>query len=288
MNSVASTVRSLIILTKPGIIFGNLLIAVASFLYASQGSVDFSSLLFFVIGTVAIIGASCVINNYMDIDIDTNMARTANRPSVTNAISPYGAYLFAAVLLVVGMQSLLLFVNERTAALGLLGALLYVLVYTPLKRRSYLATAVGTIPGAIPVLAGFMACQGYIGAEGWVVFGLMLCWQMPHFYAIAVFRHTEYQAAKIPTISVTKGLQRAIVEIRFYIALFVALVGLLAVYEVLHIASIVVLLGLGIYWLKTALLPATKSVPWARSVFKTSLLVLPTLALLLSVDSLVR
>ncbi|MFZ1483517.1 MAG: heme o synthase [Candidatus Saccharimonadales bacterium] len=288
MNSVASTVRSLIILMKPGIIFGNLLIAVASFLYASQGSVDFSALLFFVIGTVAIIGASCVINNYMDTDLDANMARTANRPSVTNAISPYGAYLFAAVLLVVGMQSLLLFVNERTAALGLLGALLYVLVYTPLKRRSYLATAVGTIPGAIPVLAGFMAGQGYIGTEGWVVFGLMLCWQMPHFYAIAVFRHTEYQAAKIPTLSVTKGLQRAIVEIRFYIALFVALVGLLAVYEVLHIASIVVLLGLGIYWLKTALLPATKSVPWARSVFKTSLLVLPTLALVLSVDSMVR
>jgi len=288
MNSVATTVRSLIILTKPGIIFGNLLIAVASFLYASQGSVDFSTLLFFVIGTVAIIGASCIANNYMDTDLDTNMTRTANRPSVTNAISPYGAYLFAAVLLVVGMQSLLLFVNERTAALGLLGALLYVLVYTPLKRRSYLATAVGTIPGAIPVLAGFMAGQGYIGAEGWVVFGLMLCWQMPHFYAIAVFRHTEYQAAKIPTLSVTKGLQRAIVEIRFYIALFVALVGLLAVYEVLHIASIVVLLGLGIYWLKTALLPATKSVPWARSVFKTSLLVLPTLALVLSVDSMVR
>lgn len=288
MNRVFAVLRSFIILTKPGIVIGNLMVAVASFIYASHGSVDVSTLIAFIIGTIAIIGASCVVNNYMDVDIDKHMSRTAKRPSVTNAIAPPAAYLFAALLFIVGAQTLLHFVNERTAALGVLGALLYVLVYTPLKRRSHLATAVGTIPGAIPVLAGFMAGQGYIGAEGWVVFGLMVCWQMPHFYAIAVFRHTEYQAAKIPTLSVTKGLQRTILEIRMYIALFLALVGLLAVYEVLHMASIVALLGIGLYWLKTSLLSATKSVPWARSVFKASLLVLPTLALVLSVDSLVR
>lgn len=288
MNNSLAVVRSLFILTKPGIVIGNLLIAVASFLYASHGSFDMSTLIYFVIGTVAIISASCVANNYMDIDIDKLMARTASRPSVTNAISPYNVYLFAAVLLVIGMQTLLLFVNERTAALGILGAILYVLVYTPLKRRTYLATAIGTVPGAIPVLAGFMAAQGYIGAEGWVVFGLMVCWQMPHFYAISVFRHKEYKAANVPTIAVVKGLPRTLREIKIYVALFVVFVVLLLAYDVLHIASIVVLLGLGLYWLQTTLLPASNLVHWARTVFKTSLLVLPTLAFLLSIDSWVR
>lgn len=288
MSKTTVAIRSLITLTKPGIIIGNLMIAAASFLYASHDMVAISTLAFFLIGTATIIGASCIVNNYMDIDIDKHMARTAKRPSVTNVVAPYSAYLFAAILFLVGVTSLRIGVSEYTAQIGILGAILYVLVYTPLKRRTYLATVMGTLPGAIPVLAGFMAGQGYIGVEGWIVFGLMVCWQMPHFYAISVFRHTDYKVAKVPTISVVKGIGRTILEIRLYIALFITLVMALVVYDVLNIVSVTVLLALGLYWLKIALQPTTKSVQWAHSVFKTSLLVLPTLAVLLSIDSLIR
>ena len=273
-----------LILTKPGIIIGNLMVAVGAFLYASKGEIDVVAFLSLAIGTMCIIAASCIVNNYLDTDIDAHMSRTAKRPSVTRVVPLARGLLFSGTLAVVGFTVLLLGTNVLTALIGLAGALLYTVVYTPLKHTTYLATLVGAVPGAIPPLAGFAAAQGYLDLAAWLLFAVLVAWQMPHFYAIAVFRQKDYAAASVPTIVAVKGLARTVLEMRLYIAVFVLLLLFMGLIGAVGIVSTLVLTLLGLYWLFVALSPRSNAVTWARKVFRVSLWVLPTLSLLLAID----
>lgn len=279
----ANLLSAYFILTKPGIIIGNLMVAIGAFFYASESQVDALRLASLAFGTICIIAASCVINNYLDCDIDARMSRTARRPSVTGLVPVVNGIVFSGVLAVLGFTALLLGTNVLTALIGLVGAILYSAVYTPLKHASYLATLVGSLPGAVPPLAGFAAAQGYLDAAAWLFFAVLVVWQMPHFYAIAVFRHEEYATAKIPTLAVVKGLRRTITEMRLYIGLFLVLVFVAGVIGLLGVISSVLLVSLGLYWLYTAMQPTVHAAQWARKVFETSLLILPTLSVLLAV-----
>ncbi len=274
-------------LTKPGIIRGNLVAAVAGFLLASQGDFDIRVFLFTMIGTALIIACACVINNYFDKGIDAKMSRTKNRALVTGRISDSNALIFASVLGLIGTGLLVLYVNVLTAAIGLFGLFAYVVLYGIAKRRSVHGTLVGTISGAVPPVAGYTAVSGSIDLAAVILFSILVFWQMPHFYAIAIFRQKEYAAAKLPVLPVVKGVRITKAHILAYIIGFGLVSSLLYVYDytgLSYLVTVECLAAVWIYfWFKNIKSP--KVADWARKLFFISLAVLLGTCVVISIDS---
>ncbi|MDQ3123502.1 MAG: heme o synthase [bacterium] len=273
-------------LTKPGIIKGNLMTAVGAYFYASRGSLDWTILLGLALGIIFVIASACVFNNYLDRHIDAKMQRTKQRGLVTGKINTSAALTYATVLGMAGLAVLVLLTNVLTAALGLTAHILYVVVYGYVKRRSPLGTQVGTLPGAASITAGYTAVTGQIDGAAIMLFLIMVIWQMPHFYAIAIFRAKEYAAAKIPVLPLKKGEQAAIKRIIAYIAVFLLVIFSMSVLKYTGITFGVVIGLLGSYWLFISLqgIEAIDKNIWAKKVFKTSLLILPVMSGLLAIN----
>jgi protoheme IX farnesyltransferase len=130
----------------------------------------------------------------MEREHDAKMPRTSDRPIVAGRISPLEAAVCGFGYGVVGITYLAIAVNGLTAMLGAATLLIYLLIYTPLKRVTSLNTVIGAIPGAIPPLMGFTAVNNAFSAEALTVFGILFLWQMPHFLAIAIMYKRDYQA----------------------------------------------------------------------------------------------
>jgi protoheme IX farnesyltransferase len=213
-------------LTKPGIIYGNALTAAAGFFFASAGIISWPLLVFMLVGLSLIIASACAINNYLDRDIDALMERTKNRPIPSGAISPNRALWFGIMLGLVGSLVLFFHANLLTLGAALFGWIVYVFVYSPLKRRSTFALYVGAIAGAMPPLVGYAAVTNALDSPALLLFAFLFLWQIPHFLAIAVYRYDEYTAAGIPLLvsrpkDTTARHQARIV---FYVSLVVLLV----------------------------------------------------------------
>lgn len=174
-------------------------------------------------GTAAVIAAAGTFNNIYDRDIDRIMPRTQTRPSVTGEISEKKLLVAAILLLVVGFV-LLYFTTPLAAVLGLLGVFFYVVPYTMwTKRKTIWNTEVGSISGAMPPLIGWAAVAPDIWNPAcWALFAIMVIWQMPHFYAIAIRKQDDYAAAKIPMLPVVKGERRTYLQTNFYLILLMA------------------------------------------------------------------
>lgn len=274
-------------LTKPGIIRGNLLTAVAGFLLGSQGNIDTGLLVATAIGTALIIASAAVFNNIQDQDIDAKMLRTRSRPTVTGEISDESASVFGGILGILGALVLLLLTSKSVFLLGALGWASYVLVYTPAKKRSVHATILGTIPGATPITAGFVAASGSVDLGALLLFSILVLWQLPHFYAISIFRKSEYAAAGVPVMSVVRGVRETKQYIVLGIAAFTLAVAALALYGYASFTYFVIMLGAGAWWLwigVRGVVRPTDDTKWALEVFKASLLVLLVLSLTISVD----
>lgn len=281
-------VRALYRLTKPGVTYGNLITAVAGYLFAAGGQIDWLVFATLTLGTWWVIASACVINNYLDQDIDAVMARTKKRPLITGEVTPRQALVFGILLLVAGVSLLSVFTNMLVVAVGLLGWVTYVWLYGALsKRRSIHGTLVGAVSGAAPILAGYLAASGAIDLGAILVFAVLFFWQMPEFYSIAIFRKKEYAAAKVPLISVIKGVDVTIKQILFYTIAFSVSALLLSVYGY---TSMVYVGAMGVsclYWIVLAVRGLTTKTPelWAKKVFKFSLVVLLLFSLLISVDA---
>jgi len=207
-------IRAYYKLTKPGVLYGNVLTALAGFLLASHGQVDWLLFLALTSGMTLVIASACVINNYLDQDIDSKMERTKVRPLIRGDVSGKGAVIYSIVLGVVGMAILVAFTNWLVVAVGLLGFIDYVVLYGMLsKRLSIHGTLVGSISGAAPILAGYCAVSGALDVGALLVFLVLFLWQMPEFYSIAIYRQKEYAAAGVPVMSVVKGKQNTIIQI---------------------------------------------------------------------------
>jgi protoheme IX farnesyltransferase len=189
-------------LTKPGIIYGNILVAGAAFVYASGGVLEHKINLIegieMLIGLACIIGSACVFNNYFDRGIDAKMERTKTRGLASGAVSHSSALMFGAVLAIVGIIVLYFFTNLLTLGIALAGFLIYVCLYTPLKPRSPYALFVGAVAGATPPMVGYAAVTNTVNTTAWLLFIFLFVWQLPHFLAIAVYRNEEYSAAEVP------------------------------------------------------------------------------------------
>lgn len=205
--------------------------AVFGFILGHSGQV-FSWITFFglIAGGFLVSGASGAANEIMEREYDKLMKRTQNRPLPLHLISVREAYWFTIVAALLGILLLAFFTNWLTTGLGVLSMILYVFVYTPLKRVGPIAVLVGAIPGAMPPLLGWTAATGGISYEALIIFGIQFVWQFPHFWAIAWVSDEDYKRAgfKLLPSGGQKDLNTAI-QIMIY-TLFLLPLGLLPTY----------------------------------------------------------
>jgi len=175
-------------MTKPGIVQGNLLTCAAGFLLASEWHNHWARLAFTLAGTGLVIASACVFNNYLDREIDAKMDRTRHRALVNKIVPTRSALLYGMGLGLLGEWLLFTRVNALTAWIGLFGFAAYVFLYSWAKRRSPWGTLVGTVSGSTPPVAGYVAITNQLDATAIGLFVLMVCWQMAHFYSIAIYR----------------------------------------------------------------------------------------------------
>lgn len=168
--------------------------SVASFLIVSSFSVTWQYAVLLALGGFFVAGASNALNEVLEKDYDILMTRTQDRPIAAGRMSMSTGVLIAGLMSLVGISLLSLF-NPLTGFLGMLSLILYAFVYTPMKRQSSVAVLLGAIPGAMPMLIGCVAFQGYISTMGLALFLFLFLWQIPHFWAIGYLGFDDYQKA---------------------------------------------------------------------------------------------
>lgn len=274
-------------LAKPGVLYGNALTAAAGFLLAARGDFDILLFLALTVGSTLVIASACVLNNYLDQDIDSKMARTKKRAIVSGKVKGRDAVILSVLLGIIGLLILIVFTNMLVVIIGLVGFIDYVVLYGMLsKRLSIHGTLVGSISGAAPILAGYVAVAGAIDPGAIIVFAIMFLWQMPEFYSIAIYRRKEYAAAGVPVITVVKGVKTARVQIFFYTLAFVIATLLLTAYGYAGYSYLVVMGLLGAYWLWLAIkgLQTKDADTWSRHMFKFSLIILLAFCTMISIN----
>jgi protoheme IX farnesyltransferase len=226
-------------------------------------------------GIALVIGAACVFNNYLDKEIDSRMARTKSRAIPSGKISPTAALAFASLLTVLGFTDLGLFTNWYVFGLGFISIYFYVVVYGIAKRRSVHGTLVGSIPGAAPPAAGYLAVTNHIDGAAVLLFLALVFWQMPHFYAIAMYRCKDYKSAGLPVLPVKKGMAAARRQIIIYIVGYGIVVALLSILGYAGYIYMAIGLGLSIFWLYRGIGKNwhLQDEKWGRRMFLASLVV---------------
>ena len=274
-------------LAKPGIIYGNLFTAAGGFLYGANRRIDFGLFIVTLLGTALIMASGCVVNNYFDRDIDTVMKRTKKRALVTGVIAPRNALYYAAILGVIGFGLLALYTNALTFVLGVIAFLSYSFIYTFAKRKTVHATIIGTLPGALPPVAAYTAATNRLDVSAWLLLIILACWQVAHFYSIAIFRLKDYKAAKIPVMPAKYGIQATKIQMIVYGSAFLLSLVLLSKYGYAGMLFLAVMFPLGLWWLyNIALGPWTNDdVVWARKTFFVSLVMLPALSVMLALNA---
>ena len=191
-RTLANRATSYYELTKPGIAVFVTILAGVSFFVASQGRPDLFQLLNTMLGTALATAGALALNQYAERDVDARMNRTRARPLPSGRMEPREALGFGALLLALGVAYLAGAVSWIPALLTAFSAAAYLLVYTPLKSRSYMATLVGAVPGAFPALIGWTAATGRVELGGIVLFGIAFLWQLPHVLALAWLLKEDY------------------------------------------------------------------------------------------------
>jgi protoheme IX farnesyltransferase len=189
-------------LVKPRITLMVVVTTAAGFYLGARESIDLLRLLHALLGTGLVAGAASALNQVLERDTDGRMIRTRTRPLPSGRMDTAAALGFGLALAACGAVYLAAAVNLLTAVLGVATLALYVLVYTPLKRRSSLCTIVGAVPGALPPVMGWTAATGALSAEAWVLFAILFFWQLPHFLAIAWNHREDYARGGQPMLPV--------------------------------------------------------------------------------------
>ncbi len=279
-------------LTKPGIIYGNAITALGGFFLASSGVIDLSLLLATIVGLSLIIASSCVFNNYIDRDIDGHMDRTKWRALVQGTISVRHAIIFAVILGLLGTGILYFYTNTLALLAGLTGAFFYVVVYSLwTKRQTVYGTLVGSISGAVPPVVGYVAVTESLSAGAVILFLILCMWQMPHFYAITIYRYEDYVAAGVPVLPIVKGIHETKIHISLYIVGLMLAIYALYAYHYTGVVYLVIMGVLCVMWLIMSLMgfrhkdavddAANKK--WARGVFLFSLVIIMAFSLTISI-----
>lgn len=268
-------IKDFVSLTKPRL-SGLVLFTTAGGMWLSHASLSWATWLHALVGTAGTVGAANAFNCVIERESDALMRRTAQRPLPAARLTAPPALLFAALLTAASLPLLAVGVNLLTAALGLFALLLYVTVYTPLKARTHWAMWVGAISGALPPLMGWTAARGRIELPGLVLFGILFCWQLPHFIAIALFRKDEYRAAGLMSLPLAKGDDVARFQATLTSAALLLISLLPTAVGVAGWVYAAVALALGIHLLVVAFAGWRRKGDerWARQLFRVSLVYL--------------
>jgi len=273
-------------LTKPRIVTLVLVTTALGYYLGGDGRFDYAVFLWLVLGAGLVCAGSSTLNNYLERESDCKMLRTKNRAIPLGIITPLHALNYGIVLILSGLIILYTRVNLLTAFLSLLTAFLYVLIYTPMKKVSWLNTTIGSIPGAIPPMGGWAAATGYLEPGAWVLFLILVLWQHPHFYAIAWMYREDYKRAGFKMLSVMDhDGRRMFQQILWYsvilipVSILPTVIGLTGIfYSVGAFICGVVLLRFG------QRLMATRSLKDARHLLQATVFYLPILLILIIVD----
>jgi len=228
-----------------------------------------------------------MLNNYIERHSDAKMTRTRGRALPSEFIEATRALASGVGLVLVGVLLLAMAVNLLTGFLVLLAAFLYVLVYTPLKKITWLNTTLGAVPGAIPPMAGWAAATGRMDAGAWVLFAILFAWQHPHFFAIAWMFRDDYRAAGFKMLPVVDPSGRR--TFRQTLSFSVLLIGVSLLPNVIGMAGRfyfygALLIGLGML-AAAARFAFRHGAGDARRLLKASVLYLPLLLLFIVLDA---
>lgn len=191
-----------VVLTKPDVTFLVVITTVAGFYLGSTRTMDWARLAQTLFGTLLVAAGTAALNQYVERDMDAVMRRTAARPLPMGILKPREVLIFGAATIIVGTAWLAFTVNALAALIAFATSVSYLGLYTPLKTRTTLATAVGAIPGALPPLIGWAAARGSLSEGGWILFAILFVWQFPHFMAIAWMYREDYGRAGIKMLPV--------------------------------------------------------------------------------------
>lgn len=279
--------KQYLLVTKPGIIFGNLVSVIGGFLLASKGSLDIPLFLATITGVSLVIASGCAFNNYIDRDIDCIMERTKNRVLVKGLISANVTLVYAAFLGIAGFALLWFMANPLATFLALMGFVVYVGLYSLwLKRTSVYGTLVGSLSGAAPPVIGYCAVTNQFDAAALILLLIFSLWQMPHSYAIAIFRFKDYQSASIPVLPVKYGISVTKSHILRYVLAFAVMTLMLTLSGYAGYSYFVVAVLIGIGWSAMAIagFKTQNDQVWAKKLFIFSIIAITALSVMMSVD----
>ena len=280
--------KKYLFLTKPGILFGNFVTTLGGYFVATQGSVDFLLLLLTLLGTTLVVASGCVVNNVIDQDIDQKMQRTQNRAMVKKTISVPVALVFALVLSVLGFSILWFGVNAYAFLFAVIGFVVYVGFYSLWTKRTTIhQTIIGSISGASPPVIGYTAVANQFDLAALIIFLGYALWQMPHSWAIAIYRFDDYKNAGIPILPVARSVYRTKVESLIYVILFTVVMNALFVFGYANWLYLLILNALCIYWLYIAILgfKAENDQLWAKRFFLFSVILITVISLSFSITA---
>ena len=279
-----------IALTKPRI---TALILVCTGVGYCFGAINGGSLWTFVhtmIGTALMASGTAALNQWYERDVDKLMIRTRGRPLPSGQLKPAHALIFGIGLSLIGFVELWLGANALAGLAGLFTLASYLLVYTPLKKRSPICTAVGAIPGAMPPLIGYAGASGHITWEAMALFAILFVWQFPHFYAIAWMYREDYARGGIKMLPVMRPDGASTARQIAICSLFLIPVSFLPSY--LHMTSVTYVAGaavLGVIFLYFSLrVLCERTTRSARHVLLASVTYLPALLSVMLYDHVTR
>ncbi len=288
MTMKRSLVQSYLSMTKPGIVLMVLVTTALGFYFADHGFQEPLVLAWTLLGTALSCAGATVLNQYLERDVDAMMQRTKRRPIPMGIIAPADAFGFGIILILSGLLILCWKVNVLTGFLSLLTCFLYVLVYTPMKRLTWLNTTIGAVPGAIPPLGGWAAAANHLDPGAWVLFLILFTWQHPHFYAISWIYKEDYRKAGFKMLSVVhpdaKITLSQIMTFSFFLVAFSLMPAMMGMSGRIYFWGALAL-GLGILY-TAFLFQRSQSVMEARKVLAASIAYLPFLLVVIIIDGL--
>jgi protoheme IX farnesyltransferase len=273
-------------LFKARLTFLVLVTTLVGFYLGAHGGMQPMLMFHTLLGTALVAAGASALNQWWERDYDALMRRTRSRPLPAGQLQPLAVLVLGLAFAAAGLVYLVLAVNLATCLLGAASLLTYVLVYTPLKRVTWLNTAVGAIPGGLPPLMGWTAAHGSLSAEGWTLFAILALWQLPHFMAIAWIYRDEYTGAgfqMLPRVDPTgvRTSRQAFVQTLGLLPLSLCPFFLKMTGPVYLCGALA--LGLGFVWFGIQFARQV-SVARARQLFLASILYLPLLLVLMAVD----
>ncbi len=281
-----SKVSAFIELTKPRITILILISTALGYYLAESAMINYLNFFYTILGTAILSGGAGTINHCIERDLDMLMDRTKSRPIPTGLISIKTAFNFGLSQSIIGFVILWVFVNQLTAILGLATILLYLFVYTPLKKITWLNTTIGAIPGAMPALGGWAASANELSPNAWILFAILFLWQHPHFYAIAIMCKDDYERAGFKMLPVIEKenhrTNRQIIWHAFLlipVSLYFVVTGALGIFYFWG----ALLLGI-VYLISSIPLLKESSIKNAKLLLRTSVAYLPLLLIIILID----